>query len=169
MLISDDRQAGSRLWRASPIPGGRANGVGRNGRQGGEAPRGDALRPGDFAGRCHRRFRFRLSGPRDLMPPFGRALRANAPRQQAMTQEKLPLGERIDAVGAELATLRRCQELGAADADPAGEELAELERSHTELRGRASETIKTLEADLQGLSDAVQRWIARQDRKAAKG
>jgi len=86
-----------------------------------------------------------------------------------MTHEKLALGERIEAVGEELATLRRCQELGAADADPAGEELAELERSHAELRDRASETIKTLEADLQGLSDAVQRWIARQDRKAAKG
>src|SRR5262245_55104215 len=88
---------------------------------------------------------------------------------KTMAQEKLALSERIEAVGEELATLRRCQELGAAEADPAGEELAELERSHAELRDRASQTIKTLEADLQGLSDAVQRWIARQDRKAAKG
>ena len=92
------------------------------------------------------------------------------------TQGKQNFCGRLDAIGRELETLRRCRTLGV-DADPAGEELAEFERHHVDLRRRSAQieaadkpdqpAIDALEADLRGLSDAVRRWIQRQDAKIA--
>jgi hypothetical protein len=94
------------------------------------------------------------------------------------TQENPGLSDRVDVISRELVTLRRCHALGAADADPTGEELAGLERCHVDLRQRAAQidaasakpdqsAVDALESDLRGLSDAVRRWIERQDVKTA--
>ena len=85
----------------------------------------------------------------------------------------------IEAISRELERLRRCQASGAADGDPAVDELAEFERHHVDLRRRSAQieaateksdqsVVDAIEADLQGLSDAVGRWIQRQDAKIAR-
>ena len=84
---------------------------------------------------------------------------------------------RLEAISRELETLRRCRTLGAG-ADPAGEELADFERHHVDLRRRSAQieaaekpdqsAVDALEADLRGLSDAVRGWIQRQDAKTAR-
>jgi hypothetical protein len=92
------------------------------------------------------------------------------------TQENLGYCKRVEEIGSELGTLRRCQVLGAADGDPTGKDLSELERCHADLRQRAAQidaapeqphpsVVDALETDLQGLWDAVRRWIERQDVK----
>jgi hypothetical protein len=86
------------------------------------------------------------------------------------------LTDRIAGVGRELETLRRCQELGAAEDDPVSEDLASLERRHADLHERVARiqadkpdapAVDALEADLQGLEQSVRRWIEHQDTKAA--
>ena len=95
------------------------------------------------------------------------------------THRKQNFCGQLETISRELETLRRCQALGATDVDPAGEELANFERHHVDLRRRAAQieaatekpdqsAVDALEADLRGLSDAVGRWIERQDAKIAR-
>src|SRR5262245_4989311 len=90
------------------------------------------------------------------------------------TTENSLIRDRIEELGRELDALPRGNRADAGQTDAAAAELSGFHRRHGDLRQRAAQAESgrsaddALEADLQGLKDAVRRWIKRQDRKARK-